>query len=90
MLVTNVRGREYRIGFRHEVPVETQCFVRVGEELVAAGYASCAPCDNFSRVKGRKISMSRAMLNAGFTKEERSQVWQEYFKKQQKIVPGEA
>lgn len=81
MLNVIVRDRELKISFYHDVPYETQCFIHSGEKLVATGYASCSDKDNFDRKVGRKLSMSRALLHAHLSKEERKFIWGEYFSK---------
>jgi hypothetical protein len=50
-------------------------------ELGAAehvGFSQCSPKDNFNKETGRKIALARTLTNA-FTKEQRTQVWRQYF-----------
>lgn len=73
-----------RVGFKHIVPFETQCFIRKQDTLIATGFASCSDSDNFERAIGRKVSLSRALRNAGFDKITRRFIWEHYFEKAEK------
>ena len=78
MMKVNTPQGEVLIKFHHIIPYETQCRIFNGETQIAAGYASCSDEDNFSRETGRKVSMSRALLHAGFPKEVRQEIWNKY------------
>jgi len=43
---------------------------------------SCSPKDNFCKETGRKISLTRAI--AHLPKEERTQIWKDYFNRKNK------
>lgn len=79
MMKANTPIGEVVIRFNHLIPVETQCRIFKGEEQIATGFASCSEHDNYSREKGRKVSMSRALMHAGFPKETRQEIWNMYF-----------
>ena len=42
------------------------------------GFAICGLKDAFKKDTGRRISLARAMKNAGLSKEERTLIWEEY------------
>jgi hypothetical protein len=46
---------------------------------IGGGMSLCNAQDIFSKKRGRKISLSRALLAAGFDKTERALIWQRYF-----------
>jgi hypothetical protein len=52
---------------------------------VGQGVAACHPTDNFNKIVGRKLALSRALKNAGLGKAERTKVW-ESFKATHKFV----
>ena len=61
--------------------VRTLCVIEIniGEFLMGfSGSASCSKKDNFSRDKGRKVSLTRALGDAPLTKEQRKEVWEAY------------
>ena len=43
-----------------------------------SGFARCSWADNFSRDKGRKLSLSRALLKANISKKDRTMIWEAY------------
>jgi hypothetical protein len=45
---------------------------------MADGVAECRRSDNFNRATGRKLSLEHALKEAGFDRETRKQIWQEY------------
>lgn len=49
------------------------------EESVISGGARCSLKDVYSRAKGRKVALARALKYARFTKAQRQQVWQGLF-----------
>lgn len=73
-----------RFNFSHESALTrryTECFVLNKEgKTVGHGVATCHPHDRFERSKGRKIALASALQSMCFAKEERSQVWTDYFK----------
>jgi len=56
-------------------PVKTHCFIVAGENTLGKGVASCDPRDHFEYVKGRKYALKRALIDAGFNKVDRKNVW---------------
>lgn len=81
MMKVNTPTGEVDIRFTHLIPVETQCRIISGENLIATGFASCSDKDNYSREKGRKVAMQRALMHAGFSKELRSEIWNIYLQR---------
>jgi len=69
-----------------EVPYSyrTSCSIKINDKVVFSSYAYCSKKDQFSKKKGRKISLTRA-LEFFVEKEVRKIIWQEYFK-QWKII----
>jgi hypothetical protein len=53
----------------------TTCWIKLGDTVVAQGVADCSIEDNFSREKGRKIALERAMKAARWDKSLRTVVW---------------
>jgi hypothetical protein len=45
---------------------------------IGIGFAECTVTDQFKKDKGRKLSLLRAMKNAGISKEERYLLWEKY------------
>lgn len=69
-----------RVKFQHNVPAWTRCFlVAPNDEVIVEGFALCSSMDNFKRETGRKLSLARAMKNAGFDRETRIMIWDRYF-----------
>uniref|UniRef100_A0A6M3LRG7 Uncharacterized protein n=1 Tax=viral metagenome TaxID=1070528 RepID=A0A6M3LRG7_9ZZZZ len=56
----------------------TECLLQNGDTLLNRGSAFCNVNDHFVRDKGRKLSLLRAMKNAGMSKEERKVIWELY------------
>ena len=48
------------------------------KEIVAITQAWCSVKDPYNKERGRKISLTRALNEAGLNKEERTQVWEAY------------
>ena len=59
--------------------IKTACVVTSLEsyEVISVGETYCSRKDQFSKEKGRKISLERAIKN--FNRKERAKVWLEYF-----------
>ncbi len=75
-------GETLEISFRHEPPghspwPNSECCLRVNNVLYV-GTARLHPNDNFSRQKGRKVSLQDALWRAGLTKAQRQEVWDQY------------
>jgi len=50
----------------------------INADGIFSGEAVCHNTDNYNKDKGRKLSLSRAMAEAGLSKEERFEIWEEY------------
>jgi hypothetical protein len=62
----------------HDKPTkETICKIK-SESKEDYGIALCSLRDNFSRDKGRKISLTRAIQQIGVPKQERKPIWDAY------------
>jgi hypothetical protein len=48
--------------------------------VIAEGVSECSPTDKFSKVKGRKIALARALDAAKLSREDRAKVWEQYAK----------
>lgn len=49
--------------------------------LVAEDNSSCNPSDQFVKDVGRKIAFARALKKANFSRPDRAEAWQSYFKR---------
>lgn len=88
-----VDGKQYRVNFAHlkydDGERVTVCSfglpVAKGElpKVLATGVARCSKHDNFNKATGRKLSLTRALNGVEFTKSQRTQVWNQYFGKQE-------
>jgi hypothetical protein len=68
--------------------ITTQCVVEkqskrllsreIKSKVVGVGIAHCSMNDNFCKEEGRKLSLVRAMKEAGLSKEKRHLVWELY------------
>ena len=57
----------------------TRCYVQDESGLtLGLGEASCAPQDQFNKVIGRKLALSRALRDAGIPKAERTEIWEQF------------
>lgn len=50
-------------------------------EFLGEGWARCASTDNFCKATGRKLSLTRALEDTHFDREERKAVWDEFHRK---------
>lgn len=50
-------------------------------EQVIIGIAVCNPVDNYNYNEGRKKALTEALKNGEFSREERREFWEGYFKK---------
>lgn len=57
------------------------------KRLIGLAELKCYYKDQFSKETGRKISMTKALENAGFSKEERTVFWETYFAR---LVPADS
>lgn len=51
----------------------------LNKNRLCIGDALCCPQDQFIKDIGRKISLARAMSNFALDKQERTQIWKDYF-----------
>ena len=49
------------------------------EIVFAQGESSCHPKDNFNKETGRKVALQKALAKTPFDKNQRRQVWNNYF-----------
>jgi hypothetical protein len=63
---------------------KTVCYIdSLDGEALCNGYAYCSPNDTFDKVKGRKISLARAL--EGLDKATRAQVWAKYLETSRRL-----
>jgi len=62
-------------------PANTTCKITQNDEVIGEGQAVCSAKDRFEYEAGRKIALTRALINAGLTSSERKKVWQTYLSK---------
>ncbi len=87
-------GQEYRIFFNHFNPEldpvgGTNCSIESANPEDESyecyrGFAQLHPQDNFSKEKGRKIALARALQTAGWLEADRRYVWLAYFSRSPK------
>lgn len=65
----------------HRRPRHTACSIVDGEEVVGHNIASCCPTDAFSYSEGRKTALTRALQDAGLSREDRKLAWAAYHEK---------
>ncbi len=73
-----IGDKTYTIAFEH-APRRTLC--RISEPATAfacIGDSKLHPNDNYCKETGRKVSLKRALANAGFTRQERKLFWAAY------------
>jgi hypothetical protein len=82
-----VKNNIYYISFKHEnncgkedCRSYTHCSIKKeGEEIpVGIGTAQLSLKDTYNKEKGRKITLVRALANAGFSKEVKTAFWEQY------------
>lgn len=89
MIVVLSNGMELRVTFKHFTKKENEnsrlgtfCEINsyIGEKHIdgSAGEAIVHPKDNFSRAKGRLVSLKRALENGFNDKDIRAEVWNAY------------
>lgn len=61
--------------------VDTICKIIDLDDVPRFGYATCSPADKFIKDIGRKLSLTRALKNMNLDKNERTQIWKDYFRK---------
>jgi len=55
-----------------------KCEIEESGILVGIGFAYCSKKDQFNKAKGRKVALRKALER--FSKEDRTLIWEEYFK----------
>ena len=92
-MIVKIDGNQYRIGFQYGIthnhhhyegiPLRyTQCDIFLLDAIgpwMKSGWAFCGPSDAFVKETGRKLALQRALKKAGFTRDQRRQVWEQYF-----------
>jgi len=82
-----IKNNIYYIGFKHENNCDkedcrsyTHCSIKKEgvETPIGTGIAQLSLKDTYDKEKGRKITLGRALANAGFTKEEKTVFWEQY------------
>ena len=77
-MIVTVNGKEYKIQFSHYKQRKSRCQIVSGEMIIGAGLAVCSPEDQFRRARGRKLALSRAIIEA-FPRPERAAFWEAVF-----------
>ncbi len=79
-----IGDKTYKIAFEHQnykaLRRHTACHIFRDEPaaLIAEGLTSVHKNDTYCKETGRKLSLARALANAGFTREERKLFWAVY------------
>ena len=60
-------------------PCKTTCKIVDADSVISEAIAACDPRDHFEYAYGRKLSLKRALISAGFGVTERTIVWDAYF-----------
>lgn len=92
MLVYNAAEGELKFDFVHNTRVysdklrgQTFCDVYYQGQRIATGVTTCGTDDNFSKRRGRKIALKRALAVVSkyfdVSKVDREDIWKEYHKK---------
>lgn len=76
VIIDNIK---YKVRFLHENNTVSTCTIEDDEEKIIS-HAECYthPKDNFSKEKGRKLSLQRALDCGVFNKVEKSVFWENY------------
>jgi hypothetical protein len=78
MKTKNYEIRWHYTGMEHNLFLcGTYCIIN-NENTFFYGKAICSDNDHFSRDKGRKLSLARALKNSNISKEERKEIWEAY------------
>ncbi|MFW5794643.1 MAG: hypothetical protein ACOCV1_04075 [Bacillota bacterium] len=73
-----MKTNNINIKFAHEDHKASYCIIETPDGEVYKGVAKLHYKDTFCKDKGRKESMKRALRKAGFSKEQRAEVWEAY------------
>lgn len=75
-------GRVLRLWFRYKQPYTyamlTMMIADKSKTFELEGVANCSFKDQFSRVRGRKIALARAIRSYLFTKADRTVIWRQF------------
>jgi hypothetical protein len=72
---------KYEVRFYYDVPVGTTTCKVTTKTAEFLGVSLVSVHDQFNRIIGRKIALTRALVAAGVSKEERRQIFIEFFTK---------
>lgn len=64
-----------------------KCYIndfRNNDNLIAVGKSKCNKLDVFDKIKGQKLALLDALNQTALSKEQRKEIWNEYFKKVKK------
>lgn len=75
----HLRNKDFWISWNYKQDPITFCHIRCGDEVVGMAEVTRHPKDKHVKEIARKESLARAMKNAGFDKQEREEVWIQYF-----------
>ena len=75
----NLRNKDFWISWNYKLDPKTFCHIRYGDEVVGMAEVTRHPKDKHVKEIARKESLARAMKDAGFDKQEREEVWSQYF-----------
>lgn len=93
----NHDGEQFKVVFKHGCTFGgkkfTRCIIECDEKHVSEGLACCSSRDQFSKERGRKLSLARA-LNEAFShkdsaKDIRKAFWEEYLKRKECVTTGQ-
>lgn len=80
-----MKTKNYQIKWKYgrgDTKVFTYCYLTPLNKFepiqLICGHAECASTDHFSRDKGRKISLARALKKTDLPKQERAEIWETY------------
>lgn len=77
---TLTNGIEIKIKFQYEGCMTICNIINMNDNsIICCGCSFCSLYDNFNKAVGRKISLSRALENNMFSKEDRKNIWNVYF-----------
>ena len=87
MVKLSTGGKDLYVEFEYDFPngvtnarrLRNTDGVEGSYELVAAGVAMLGLGDAWNKFVGRKYALARAFSAAGFTREERSDLWNQFF-----------
>jgi hypothetical protein len=72
-----INDKKYYVKFKHIRKTTTICNI-ISQDKNTIGVSTKHPKDNFNKERGRKISLTRALITANLNKEERKEFWKVY------------